>query len=243
VVDGDHEGVTTAFHATTSPPDAQPRPDSPVRPHHDVGSQVTDRLDTLLVDLATDARWDAGSGRPDSIGQEVDPEDGVHLLAGRHRAAPSPVGRAARTATWGSAGLLVAALLGWAAAAMLGLTGPADLASGAAGLAGAFPVERVDPADRTFERTVEVSGRGARHSDETPTSAPGTPVDEPAPASGPVMRPSSPGPSVVPAPTPIPVVSAGDPCPAEGDTGVTEAGRTAVCTASRGNGKTRWRHA
>jgi hypothetical protein len=156
------------------------------------------------------------------------------------------VRRAARTTAWGSACLLITALLGWAAAVMVGLTGPADLASGAAGLAGAFPVERVDPADRTFERTVEISGRGARRSDKTPTSAPVTTVDQPAPASGAVMspaRPSSPGPSVVPTPTPIPTVSAGDPCPVEGETGVTEASRAAVCTANPGNGRTRWRHA
>ena len=240
LVDGDHEGVTTALPATTSPPDAQPRPDSPAGPQHDVSSHVTDRLDTLLVDASKEASSNAGGRRPDSIGQEVEPEDEVHPLAGRHRAAPSPGRRAARTAAWGSGYLLIAALLGWAAAVMLGLTGPADLAPGA----GTFPVQRVDPADRTFERTVEVTGKPPR-SDEIPTSASGTTVDQPAPASDPATspaRPSSPGPSVVPTPTPVPTVSAGDRCSTEGAAGVTEDGRAAVCTAGPGNSKSRWRH-
>jgi hypothetical protein len=232
--DGDHQGVTTAIPATTPPPDPEPRPDSPADPQHDLGNQVTDRLDSLVVGPAREA--------PEKDAPEKDaPEGDDHPLTGRHRAAPSPARRAVRTAAWGLACLLIAVLLGWGAAVMMGLTGPTDLASGAAA---AFPVQKVDPADRTFERTVEVTGKPPR-SDEIPTSAPGTTAD-PAPASEPATspaRPSSPGPSVVPTPTRVPTVAAGDPCSTVGAAGVTEDGRAAVCTAGPGNSKSRWRHA
>jgi hypothetical protein len=227
--DGDHQGVTTAIPATTPPPDPEPRPDSPADPQLDLGNQVTERLDSLVVGLEKEA--------PE---KEV-PEGDDHPLTGRHRAALSPARRAVRTAAWGFACLLIAVLLGWAAAVMMGLTGPTDLASGAAA---AFPVQKVDPADRTFERTVEVTGKPPR-SDEIRTSAPGTTAD-PAPASEPATspaRPSSPAPSVVPTPTRVPTVAAGDPCSTVGAAGVTEDGRAAVCTAGPGNSKSRWRHA
>jgi hypothetical protein len=210
-----------------------------------VGGHVTDRVGTLLVDASKEAGSDVGSGRPDSIGQEADPEGEDRPLAGRHRAEPSPVRRAGRAAAWGFACLLAAAVLGWAAAVMVGLTGPADLASGAVGVPPAPGVQVGDPADRTFERTVEVTGKPPR-SDEIPAPASATTVDQPAPASDPATstaRPPSPGPSVAPTPTPVPTVSAGDRCSTEGAAGVTGDGRAAVCTAGPGNGKTRWRHA
>jgi hypothetical protein len=234
LVDGDHQGVTTAIPATTPPPDPRPRPDSPADPQLDLGNQVTERLDSLVVGPAREA--------PEKDAPEKDaPEGDDHPLTGRHRAAPSPARRAVRTAAWGLACLLIAVLLGWGAAVMMGLTGPTDLASGAAA---AFPVQKVDPADRTFERTVEVTGKPPR-SDEIPTSAPGTTAD-PAPASEPATspaRPSSPAPSVVPTPTRVPTVATGDPCSTVGAAGVTEDGRAAVCTAGPGNSKSRWRHA
>jgi hypothetical protein len=247
--DGDHQGVTTAIPATTPPPDPEPRPDSPADPQHDLGNQVTDRLDSLVVGPAREAPEREAPEReaPEKEAPEKDapegdaPEGDDHPLTGRHRAAPSPARRAVRTAAWGLACLLIAVLLGWGAAVMMGLTGPTDLASGAAG---AFPVQKVDPADRTFERTVEVTGKPPR-SDEIPTSAPGTTAD-PAPASEPATspaRPSSPAPSVVPTPTRVPTVAAGDPCSTVGAAGVTEDGRAAVCTAGPGNSKSRWRHA
>jgi hypothetical protein len=153
------------------------------------------------------------------------------------------VRRAARTAACGTAGLLIAALLGWAAAVMVGLTEPAEMA----GTGVEVPRAQVgDAADPAFERTLEASGRGARGSEETPTPAPGPTADQPAPAAGPAdgpATPSSPEQSVVPTPTPVPTVSAGDACRAEGARGVTDAGRPVVCIASPGNGKTRWRHA
>jgi hypothetical protein len=237
--DGDHQGVTTAIPATTPPPDPEPRPDSPADPQHDLGNQVTDRLDSLVVGPAREA---PEKEAPERDAPEKDaPEGDDHPLTGRHRAAPSPARRAVRTAAWGLACLLIAVLLGWGAAVMMGLTGPTDLASGAAG---AFPVQKVDPADRTFERTVEVTGKPPR-SDETPPSAPGTTADL-APASETATspaRPSSPAPSVVPTPTRVPTVAAGDPCSTVGAAGVTEDGRAAVCTAGPGNSKSRWRHA
>jgi hypothetical protein len=242
--DGDHQGVTTAIPATTPPPDPEPRPDSPADPQHDLGNQVTDRLDSLLVGPAREAPEREAPEReaPEKDAPEKDaPEGDDHPLTGRHRAAPSPARRAVRTAAWGLACLLIAVLLGWGAAVMMGLTGPTDLASG---VAGAFPVQKVDPADRTFERTVEVTGKPPR-SDETPTSVPGTTAD-PAPASEPATsppRPSSPAPSVVPTPNRVPTVAAGDPCSTVGAAGVTEDGRAAVCTAGPGNSKSRWRHA
>jgi hypothetical protein len=242
--DGDHQGVTTAIPATTPPPDPEPRPDSPADPQHDLGNQVTDRLDSLVVGPAREAPEREAPEReaPEKDAPEKDaPEGDDHPLTGRHRAAPSPARRAVRTAAWGLACLLIAVLLGWGAAVMMGLTGPTDLASGAAG---AFPVQKVDPADRTFERTVEVTGKPPR-SDETPPSAPGTTADL-APASETATspaRPSSPAPSVVPTPTRVPTVAAGDPCSTVGAAGVTEDGRAAVCTAGPGNSKSRWRHA
>ena len=242
--DGDHQGVTTAIPATTPPPDPEPRPDSPADPQHDLGNQVTDRLDSLVVGPAREApeREAPEKDAPEKDAPEKDaPEGDDHPLTGRHRAAPSPARRAVRTAAWGLACLLIAVLLGWGAAVMMGLTGPTDLASGAAG---AFPVQKVDPADRTFERTVEVTGKPPR-SDETPPSAPGTTADL-APASETATspaRPSSPAPSVVPTPTRVPTVAAGDPCSTVGAAGVTEDGRAAVCTAGPGNSRSRWRHA
>ena len=237
--DGDHQGVTTAIPATTPPPDPEPRPDSPADPQHDLGNQVTDRLDSLVVGPAREA---PEREAPEKDAPEKDaPEGDDHPLTGRHRAAPSPARRAVRTAAWGLACLLIAVLLGWGAAVMMGLTGPTHLASGEAR---AFPVQKVDPADRTFERTVEVTGKPPR-SDETPTSAPGTTADL-APASETATspaRPSSPAPSVVPTPTRVPTVAAGDPCSTVGAAGVTEDGRAAVCTAGPGNSKSRWRHA
>jgi hypothetical protein len=239
LVEGDHQGVTTAIPATTPPPDPQPRPDSPADPQHDLGNQVTERLDSLVVGPAREA---PEREAPEKDAPEGDaPEGDDHPLTGRHRAALSPARRAVRTAAWGFACLLIAVLLGWAAAVMMGLTGPADLASGAAA---AFPVQKVDPADRTFERTVEVTGKPPR-SDGIPMSAPGTTAD-PAPATEPATspaRPSSPAPSVVPTPTRVPTVAAGDPCSTVGAAGVTEDGRAAVCTAGPGNSKSRWRHA
>ena len=156
---------------------------------------------------------------------------------------PARPRRALRTAAWGFAGLLIAVLLGWAAAVMMGLTGrPTDLASGAAG---AFPVQR----GRSADRTLRAHRRG--HAGETaplrrgPHVGAGNVTAETAPASAPrrARRGRVPAPSVVPDAAPGPHCRRGGPLLDRGGFR-RDGGRPEACTVrAHSNSKSRWRHA
>jgi len=164
----------------------------------------------------------------------------------RHAARPV-VRRGARTAV-AAAGVLTAVVLGWGTAVGVGLTTAGHVPD--AGLAPA-PSGETDWAEPAMRRTLSVPARPVRPRAQAPVLPAGPPAvaattAPPAPAPAPVPAPR-PRPRPAPAPTlaaasPAPVRK-GDACPVAGATGVTPAGAAMVCTASPGNGRTRWRAA
>jgi hypothetical protein len=158
----------------------------------------------------------------------------------RHRASPSPARRTARTVAVGTAGVLAVAVLGWFTAGEAGLTASAVEAPTSVSVPG--PSTETDWAEPAMRRTIDIAAPPAPT--ERPAARPeATEVVAP-PA---VPRPEAPEAEAAPSPAPVraevPTVRQGAPCPAEGATGVTRSGNPAVCSASSGNGRTRWRHA
>jgi hypothetical protein len=159
----------------------------------------------------------------------------------QRRAERPVVRRRARTAV-AAAGVLTAVVLGWGTAVGVGLTTAGHVPD--AGLAPA-PSGETDWAEPAMRRTLSVPARPVRPRAQAPvppavaaTTAP--PAPEPVPAPRPRPRPA-PAPTLAAA-SPAPVRK-GDACPVAGATGVTPAGAAMVCTASPGNGRTRWRAA
>ncbi len=165
----------------------------------------------------------------------------------QRRAERPVVRRRARTAV-AAAGVLTAVVLGWGTAVGVGLTTAAHVPD--AGLAPA-PSGETDWAEPAMRRTLSVPARPVRPRAQAPvlpagppavaaTTAPPAPAPEPVPAPRPRPRPA-PAPTLAAA-SPAPVRK-GDACLVAGATGVTPAGAAMVCTASPGNGRTRWRAA
>ena len=166
-------------------------------------------------------------------------------LQEQRRAATPTVRRGARTAV-AAAGVLTAVVLGWWTAAGVGLTTAGHVPDGVLATA---PSSETDWAEPAMRRTLAGPARPARPTAQPPTR----PADPPTVAATTV--PPTPAPAPVPAPQPRPrptptiaaaspaPVRKGDACPVAGATGVTPAGAAMVCTASPGNGRTRWRAA
>ena len=161
----------------------------------------------------------------------------------QRRAERPVVRRRARTAV-AAAGVLTAVVLGWGTAVGVGLTTAGHVPD--AGLAPA-PSGETDWAEPAGRRTLSVPTRPVR-----PTAqAPARPAGPPAVAATTVPPAPAPVPAPQPRPAPAPTLAAaspapvrkGDACPVAGATGVTPAGAAMVCTASPGNGRTRWRAA
>ena len=173
--------------------------------------------------------------------QELDTWDGGRPLTGRHRATPSVTRRAAVRVAVAAVGLLVVLVGGRLATEGLGLTGTSDVPLGGAS-APSLPGHL--QADPTFGRTIDITGTSTPPTQEpTAAAVADHPGAELRPASSIIPEPQAAlEPPPEPAPAPIPAVRPGDPCPAEGDTGVTRTGETTVCTATPGDGgHTRWR--
>ena len=158
----------------------------------------------------------------------------------RHRASPSLARKTATTVAVGTAGVLAAAVLGWVTAGEAGLAASAVDAPTRVTVPG--PSSETDWAEPAMRRTIDIAAP------PPPTEKPGAPPEATEVAAPPtVPRPSAPesepAPSLPPVRASVPTVRQGAPCPAEGATGVTRSGNPAVCSASSGNGRTRWRHA
>jgi hypothetical protein len=163
----------------------------------------------------------------------------------QRRAERPVVRRRVRTAV-AAAGVLTAVVLGWGTAVGVGLTTAGHVPD--AGLAPA-PSGETDWAEPAMRRTLSVPARPVRPTARA-TARPASP-----PAVAATTVPPTPAPAPVPAPQPRPrpaptlaaaspaPVRKGDACPVAGATGVTPAGAAMVCTASPGNGRTRWRAA
>ena len=165
----------------------------------------------------------------------------------QRRAERPVVRRRARTAV-AAAGVLTAVVLGWGTAVGVGLTTAGHVPD--AGLAPA-PSGETDWAEPAMRRTLSVPARPVRPTARAPVrparppavaAATVPPAPEPEPRPVPQLRPRpAPAPTLAAA-APAPVRK-GDACPVVGATGVTPAGAAVVCTASPGNGRTRWRAA
>jgi hypothetical protein len=147
---------------------------------------------------------------------------------GRHRAAPSPARRAVLAMALGGGGVLLAVVLGWAAAGSLAV--PELAAADALPTLGAYEFEQPEPTSRPapVDRAVEPPTESA-----IPTTPSVPPTEAPPPAPVATAAPEEPS---------LPTVQPGDRCATEGDVARTRAGDRAVCVAN-GNGRTRWRHA
>jgi hypothetical protein len=158
----------------------------------------------------------------------------------RHRAAPSVARRTATTVAVGTAGVVAAAVLGWFTAGEAELTTSAGDAP-----AGVLVPDRssdTDWAEPAMRRTIGIAE--SPPPTEKPAASPeAAKVVAPSAAPRPSVAEPEPEQSVPPVQAAGPTVRQGADCRAEGSTGVTRSGDPAVCTASPGNGKTRWRRA
>jgi len=162
--------------------------------------------------------------------QEAAPADEERPLPGRHRAAPSRIRRAALAVSAGAAAVIMAGVLGVWAAGDLARTATAT-ADWPAGPRPSAPGQ----AGPTHRPGATPEGLPVDPLPESPAADSAT-VPEPLPIPT-DLAPSS------PSPAPVPTVRPGASCPAEGGTGITKTGTPAVCAASQGNGRPRWRRA
>jgi hypothetical protein len=163
----------------------------------------------------------------------------------QRRATRPVVRRGARTAVAG-AGVLTAVVLGWCSAAGVGLTTAGHVP--AAGLAQA-PSAESDWAEPAMRRTLSVPARPARPTAQPSAAGTGAPAvtattvrSMPQPQPRPRLTPSPAASPSLASASPA-AVRKGDACPVAGATGVTRTGAAMECTASPGNGRTRWRAA
>lgn len=168
--------------------------------------------------------------------QELDRPD-EDPIPGRHRAPSSAAGLLSLRLGIAALGVLLATGLGAVTADVLGLTEVAR------GTAQAGPPRAIPPEPEEEPRargTVELAARPALP--PPPEVRPAEPSPEQPP---PAAAPESPGrlSPAADAPAPVGIVRTGESCPAIGRTAITDRGRTAVCTASRGNGPNKWRAA
>jgi hypothetical protein len=166
--------------------------------------------------------------------QELDTADDD--FPGRHRAPASVVRKLSVRLGLAALGVLLTVGLGAATADVLGLTEVGQLAAG-------DPLRAIPPAteeEPRAGRTVELPTRPAlpapRPDTQAPDPSPELPV-APAPADEPSPAP------VAAAPAPVRTVRTGDSCRDVGQSATTDRGKPAVCTASRGNGPSKWRSA
>jgi hypothetical protein len=145
---------------------------------------------------------------------------------------------------------MTAAVLGWFTAGEVGL---AASAGDQAGVLVPEPSPETDWAEPAMRRTVGIGARRTPPTEERtaraegaelvgPSAVPRPAEPEPEPEAEPVLKPQ-PKPSIAPVPAAVPTVRHGSSCSTEGNTGMTRSGDPVVCTASPGNGRTRWRHA
>jgi hypothetical protein len=153
-------------------------------------------------------------------------ETEVLATFGRHRAAPSAGRRAALRMSMGAGGVVLAVVLGWAAATSMSVPVPA---ADPLPTLGAYEPAQPEPTSRPapVDRAVEPSTPSA-----PPTTTAAVPSVE-APPPAPVASTAAPS---------LPTVRPGDRCAVKGEVGMTEDGEFAVCVG-RGNGRTRWREA
>ena len=162
-------------------------------------------------------------------------------LPARHDGVPSLARRTATTVAVGTAGLVTAAVLGWFTAGETGLAASAGDAPASVLLP--EPSSETDWAEPAMRRTVDVAATPRRPAEKPAVRTEVAEVVEPSAVPRPSASAPEPAPSLPPVRAAVPTVRRGAPCPAEGDTGVTRSGDPAVCSASPGNGRTRWRHA
>jgi len=179
-------------------------------------------------------------------------------FTGRHRARPSATRRAVvRLALAAVGGLLVVLVTG----AATGVVGPGGASPTASRKTSAPSLPGHSRAGPTSGRTIDIAGTPPVATQEPPASEEPPPAGEPPPREEPTaadvaddpgteLWPSSPlVPEVQsaveppPEPAPVPTVRPGDTCPVEGGTAVMRMGETVVCTATPGDGQTRWRRA
>ena len=166
--------------------------------------------------------------------QELDTADDD--VPGRHRAPTSVVRKVSVRIGLGALGVLLAVGLGAATAEVLGLTEVGQLTA-------TDPVRAVPPAaeeEPRAGRTIDLTARPALPA-PLPAVPPADPSPEPSPAaaSAPADQPSPAAGAAAPAP--VRTVRTGDTCRDVGQTGTTARGKAAVCTASPGNGPSKWR--
>jgi hypothetical protein len=173
--------------------------------------------------------------------EAVPVEDGPD--AGRHRAAPSPPSAHRRVASALAlvvAGLLGTALLGWGTAHLVGLTdGPT---TAVAYEAPAPSIQPPDPVEPTL-RTLDLPGTSATAKVDASPLAPATTAAPHSAAPEPERAHSKPAAAPPPQTARVATVRPNASCSREGSTATGKSGEPMVCTASRGNGSLRWRHA
>jgi hypothetical protein len=165
--------------------------------------------------------------------QELDTWD-ESALSGRHRAPASAARRTARRLALAALSVLVVTGLGAVTADLVGLSGSGGSSQGG-------PPQPI-PQDREDEprpgRTTDLSAAQVLPSPgpDAVSAAPSPELQPQAPADA-----SASAPDADPSPASVVTVRKGNSCPAVGQTGVTERGEAAVCTASPGKGPDKWR--
>jgi hypothetical protein len=165
--------------------------------------------------------------------EELDTSD-EDAFPGRHRAPASAVRRLAVRLGIAALGILVATGLGAATADLLGLSDARPAASEASPPRGIPQSPEEEPlAGRTTRPVVHPPQPQDLPDDPTPQGTPAAAAQAPAEQSTPAAD--------APLPAPVRTVRTGASCSDVGRTGLTAKGEAAVCTASRGNGKKKWR--
>jgi hypothetical protein len=175
--------------------------------------------------------------------QEFDPPE-EDAVPARHRAAGSVAGKASVRLGIAALGVLLTTGLGVVTADVLGLNEVGEEASEGSSLR-PFPVAAdEEPRPRG---TVDVPARPAPPPVEPPVESPPADQSGERPARAAAAAPADAPPPASAggggAPPPVRTVRTGASCPVVGQTAVTNRGTAAVCTASRGNGRNKWRGA
>ena len=210
-----------------APPGAEPPPpagpaigqarSSPGRRHGtSEGQRIVQELDIQEMDTQELDTWDEGA------------------LSGRHRAPAPAARRASLRLAVAAVSVLVATGLGAVTADVVGLTDSGGSSQGA-------------PPQPIAQDREDEPGPG-RTTDLSAAQQLLPPVPDAAPAApSPELRPQAPAdaaasaPDADPSPASVVTVRKGNSCPEVGQTGVTERGEAAVCTASPGKGPDKWR--